>query len=120
MENKFNKDFEDFGWLEMQKMLDRELSVADKKRRRGLVFWLFLAVGVTAFGIYQFNNSNLVNNEVKNNKPVVIHCVKAYNELILLKKKLKPKVPWVVHGFNQNEQILNALLKNDFFIFSIF
>jgi TatD DNase family protein len=49
-------------------------------------------------------------------KPVVIHCVKAYNELILLKKKLKPKVPWVVHGFNQNEQILKELLKNDFFI----
>ena len=50
------------------------------------------------------------------NKPVVIHCVKAYNELVLLKKKLKPKVPWVVHGFNQNEQILKELLKNDFFI----
>jgi TatD DNase family protein len=49
-------------------------------------------------------------------KPVVIHCVKAYNELILLKKKLKPKVPWVVHGFNQNERILIELLKNDFFI----
>jgi TatD DNase family protein len=49
-------------------------------------------------------------------KPVVIHCVKAFNELILLKKKLKPKVPWVVHGFNQNEQILIELLKNDFFI----
>jgi TatD DNase family protein len=49
-------------------------------------------------------------------KPVVIHCVKAYNKLIVLKKKLKPKVPWVVHGFNQNEQILKELLKNDFFI----
>jgi TatD DNase family protein len=50
------------------------------------------------------------------NKPVVIHCVKAYYELILLKKKLKPKVPWVLHGFNQNEQILKELLKNDFYI----
>jgi TatD DNase family protein len=50
------------------------------------------------------------------NKPVVIHCVKAYNELILLKKKLKPKVPWVVHGFNQNEQILKELLENDFYV----
>jgi TatD DNase family protein len=50
------------------------------------------------------------------NKPIVIHCVKAYNELVLLKKKLKPKVPWVVHGFNQNEQILKEMLKNDFYV----
>jgi TatD DNase family protein len=51
-------------------------------------------------------------------KPVVIHCVKAYNELVLLKKKLKPHMPWVVHGFNQSEQILLELIKNDFY-FSI-
>jgi TatD DNase family protein len=49
-------------------------------------------------------------------KPVVIHCVKAYSELIALKKKLNPHVPMIVHGFNQNEQILRELLKNDFYI----
>jgi TatD DNase family protein len=49
-------------------------------------------------------------------KSVVIHCVKAYGELIALKKKLNPHVPMIVHGFNQNEQILKELLKNDFYI----
>jgi TatD DNase family protein len=49
-------------------------------------------------------------------KSVVIHCVKAYSELITLKKILKPQVPLIVHGFNQNEQILKELLKNDFYI----
>ena len=49
-------------------------------------------------------------------KSVVIHCVKAYNELIVLKKKLNPQVPMIVHGFNQNEQILKELLKNGFYI----
>jgi TatD DNase family protein len=49
-------------------------------------------------------------------KSVVIHCVKAYSELIALKKKLNPHVPMIVHGFNQNEQILKELLKNDFHI----
>lgn len=49
-------------------------------------------------------------------KSVVIHCVKAYSELIALKKKLKPQVPMIVHGFNQNEQILKELLKNGFYI----
>lgn len=49
-------------------------------------------------------------------KSVVIHCVKAYSELIALKKKLNPNVPLIVHGFNQNEQILKELLKNGFYI----
>jgi TatD DNase family protein len=49
-------------------------------------------------------------------KPVIIHCVKAYNEVILLKRQLKPTVPFIIHGFNQNDVILKDLLKNDFYI----
>jgi TatD DNase family protein len=49
-------------------------------------------------------------------KPVIIHCVRAFNEIISVKKRLKPKTPLIVHGFDQNEQILTDLLKNDFYI----
>ena len=49
-------------------------------------------------------------------KPVIIHCVKAYNEIIALKKKLKPTIPLIIHGFNQNETILKDLVKNGFYI----
>ena len=49
-------------------------------------------------------------------KPVVVHCVKAFNEVISIKKKLNPKVPIIIHGFNKNEIILGALIKNDFFV----
>ena len=49
-------------------------------------------------------------------KPVVIHCVRAYNEVIVLKKTLKPTVPLIIHGFNKNETILAELLKNGFYI----
>jgi TatD DNase family protein len=49
-------------------------------------------------------------------KPVIIHCVKAYNEVISLKKKLKPTIPLIIHGFNQNETILKELVKNGFYI----
>jgi TatD DNase family protein len=48
-------------------------------------------------------------------KPIVIHCVKAFSELISVKKNLKPKVPLVVHGFNNNENIFNSLLENGFY-----
>ncbi len=49
-------------------------------------------------------------------KPVVLHCVKAFPELIRLKKKLSPAVPLIIHGFNNNLQILRSLLDAGFYI----
>jgi TatD DNase family protein len=49
-------------------------------------------------------------------KPVIIHCVKAHNDLIAWKKKRQTTVPLIVHGFNNNKQILEQLLHNDFLI----
>ncbi len=48
-------------------------------------------------------------------KPIIIHCVKAFSELVKIKKKLNPSVAMVVHGFNNKEQIFTELLKNSFF-----
>lgn len=31
--------------------------------------------------------------------PLIIHCVKAWNELAELKKKYNPRQPWIFHGF---------------------
>ena len=31
--------------------------------------------------------------------PLVIHCVRAFNELLRLKKEMHPWQPWVIHGF---------------------
>ncbi|MDR6560365.1 MULTISPECIES: TatD family hydrolase [unclassified Arcicella] len=49
-------------------------------------------------------------------KPVIIHCVKAFSELIALKKRLNPKVPLIVHGFNNNPQICGQLVQHQFYI----
>ena len=46
-------------------------------------------------------------------KPLVIHCVKAFNELIELKKKYRPRMPWVVHGFRNNLHIACRLMQED-------
>lgn len=48
-------------------------------------------------------------------KPLVIHCVKAFNELIVLKRKYKPRMPWVVHGFRNNANIGRQLLQEGIF-----
>jgi TatD DNase family protein len=49
-------------------------------------------------------------------KPIVIHCVKAFSDLIALKKRLNPNVAMIVHGFNQNAIILEQLLHHGFYI----
>ena len=49
-------------------------------------------------------------------KPLIIHCVKAYPDLIRVRKGMKTTVPWIIHGFNNNEQILNQLLEHGFYI----
>jgi len=46
------------------------------------------------------------------NKPIIIHCVKAFPELISVKKEFKNSTQWIVHGFNGNKQIANELVKH--------
>ncbi|MCE2616764.1 TatD family hydrolase [Phocaeicola oris] len=48
--------------------------------------------------------------------PLIIHCVKCYNELIQLKRDLHPKQPWIVHGFRNNPFIAERLLSEDMYI----
>jgi TatD DNase family protein len=54
----------------------------------------------------------------KYKKPLIIHCVKAFNELILIKKRLKPTVCWILHGFNASETTLSQCIQSGFY-FSI-
>ncbi len=42
----------------------------------------------------------------KNKKPIVIHCVKAQNEILQIIKKCHFTEPILIHGFNQNKAIL--------------
>lgn len=52
--------------------------------------------------------------EVK--KPVIIHCVRCYNELISIKKIVRPRVPFIVHGFNTKIEIARQLLDKGFYL----
>ncbi|MFB3386830.1 TatD family hydrolase [Flavobacterium sp. LAR06] len=52
----------------------------------------------------------------KYKKPVVIHCVAAFQEVIEIKKKMKISVPMIIHGFSKNSQLANQLIKEGFYI----
>ena len=49
-------------------------------------------------------------------KPVVIHCVHAFQELVELKNKLKITTPILIHGFSKKEQLAKQLLDNGFYL----
>ena len=52
----------------------------------------------------------------KYQKPVVIHCVAAFQELIEIKKRLKIKVPMIVHGFSKKVELAKQLIDNGFYL----
>lgn len=52
----------------------------------------------------------------KYKKPVIIHCVAAFSELVQVKKKLKVSVPMIVHGFSKNMATAKQLLDNGFYL----
>lgn len=49
-------------------------------------------------------------------KPLVIHCVKAIDRLLLLRRKQHPAMPWMFHGFRGKPQQLHSLLDAGFFV----
>lgn len=38
-------------------------------------------------------------------KPLIIHVVKAHQEILSIHQDLKPKQQWIIHGFTKNEQL---------------
>ncbi|MCA0365002.1 MAG: TatD family hydrolase [Bacteroidetes bacterium] len=49
-------------------------------------------------------------------KPLVIHCVRSFNELLAIKKLINPKVPMVIHGFNKNAETATMMIEKGFLL----
>jgi TatD DNase family protein len=52
----------------------------------------------------------------KYKKPVVIHCVAAFQEITAIRKEMKISAPMIMHGFSKNAQIANQLIKEGFYL----
>lgn len=50
------------------------------------------------------------------NKPVIIHCVKAFQEVIACRKNTNTTVPMIIHGFSKNKTVAQQLIKNGFYL----
>lgn len=49
-------------------------------------------------------------------KPLVIHSVRSSNELVNLKRRIGPSVPWIVHGFRGNANVARQFLSHGFYL----
>jgi TatD DNase family protein len=49
-------------------------------------------------------------------KPIILHCVASFNEVIAIKKEMHIENPMIIHGFSKNEQVAKSLLNNGFYL----
>ena len=52
----------------------------------------------------------------ENSLPLIIHCVKAFNELIQLKKEISPRQPWIIHGFRGKLPLALDCIRQGFYL----
>lgn len=48
--------------------------------------------------------------------PLIVHCVRALDRLLAVRKALRPRMPWMVHGFRGKPQQLHTLLAAGCFV----
>lgn len=48
--------------------------------------------------------------------PLIIHCVRAFPELVSVYRRMRPRQAWIIHGYNNRKEILTELLKHGFYI----
>ena len=49
-------------------------------------------------------------------KPLIIHCVKAWDELLRVRRITRPVMPWIIHGFRGKKQLAEQLLGRGFYL----
>lgn len=49
-------------------------------------------------------------------KPLIIHCVRAWDEVLSGHRKMKPKMPWMIHGFRGKLQLARQLLSKGLYL----
>ncbi len=64
--------------------------------------------------ISTFEEQAAISEEYK--KPMFIHCVRAWEELLAARKKIRPAMPWIVHGFRGNTELAAQLISKGLYL----
>jgi TatD DNase family protein len=52
----------------------------------------------------------------ENSRPLFIHCVRAWEELVAENKKLKPSTTWIIHGFRGKKELAMQLISKGMYL----
>ena len=69
----------------------------------------------TDFAVQEWYFRKQIELAEKHSKPLIIHNVRAFPELIHLKKEFKSNIPWIIHGFQANQPITLQLIRHNFY-----
>jgi len=61
-----------------------------------------------------FEEQIAISEKVK--KPVIIHCVRCWDELFSCNKRLGPQMPWLIHGFRGNVDLAKQLISKGMYL----
>jgi TatD DNase family protein len=61
-----------------------------------------------------FEQQIILSEEIR--KPVIIHCVRAWDEILAVHKKLRPEMKWMIHGFRGQIGLANQLLSKGLYL----
>jgi TatD DNase family protein len=67
------------------------------------------------FAMQEFYFRKQIEIAQKHSKPLIIHCVRAFPELMKIKKETKSDIPWIIHGFHGNQQTALQLMRHNFY-----
>ena len=49
-------------------------------------------------------------------KPLIVHCVKSYQEILGIRQQQQAQMPWIFHGFRKNKALLMQILAANCFV----
>jgi TatD DNase family protein len=52
----------------------------------------------------------------KCSKPMFIHCVRGWDDLLAVHKKMRPSQPWIIHGFRGKKELALQLVSKGMYI----
>ena len=104
-------------WYISEENIDNELMILNQK----LVSKNCLALGEcgldkitqTPFELQKQVFTKQLKINQNHQKPVIIHAVKAHQEILEIQKREKIKETFLFHGFNKNENLLNQILRQE-------
>lgn len=107
-------------WHVHKENWERKISIIDQALLRPNV----IAVGETGldkavdihYGLQQKAFMAQIGLAEAHRKPMIIHCVRSYSEILAYRKRADQSLPWIFHWFNAHQQTASALMSKNCYL----